>query len=56
MGVCHCINESPQCHFDILQQLKSATVHTAKPALGKRRLYLVGGGANSWKDGKVAAI
>ena len=28
MGVCHCIKESPQCHFDILQQLKSATVHS----------------------------
>ena len=29
---------------------------TGNPPLGKRRLYLVGGGANSWRDGKVAGI
>ena len=42
-----------QCHFDILQQLRSAMVHSKTSLLGKRRLYPVGGGANNWRDGKV---
>ena len=42
-----------QCHFDILQRLKSAMVHSKTSLLGKRRLYSVGGGSNNWRDGKV---
>ena len=41
-----------QCHFDILQQLKSATVHS-KTSLREASLYLVGGGADNCRDGKV---
>ena len=41
-----------QCHFDILQQLKSATVHS-KTSLGEASLYLVGGGDDNCRDGKV---
>ena len=41
-----------QCHFDILQQLKPATVHS-KISLREASLYLVGGRADNCRDGKV---
>ena len=47
-----------QCHFDILQQLKAAMVHskTNQPwgsVVFTRSGGGGGGGANNWRDGKV---
>ena len=46
------LDTAAQSPFDILQQLKSATVHS-KTSLREASLYLVGGGAENCRDGKV---
>ena len=48
----HQQNPAVQCHFDILQQLKSVTLDS-KTSLREASLYLVGGGADNCRDGKM---